>query len=198
MKRTKLVLAAAAVMVALLVAFAAPAMAKDRDRGHDNNHVFVNNNDSRFFDNDNRSFVSSDNRFFDDDNRFFIGNDNRFFDNGFIFNPFFDNNNGVFQTTEQEVESGDSSQTFNVVGGGDNSNACQGIQGISNTGNAVDTTNVLQDNPFNTGFSDGFFHPFFNNGFNEVEVDDVGNFEINPLQTTTCDQQVNQAASASG
>jgi hypothetical protein len=35
MRRTKLVLAAAAVMVAMLVAFAAPAMAKDN--GHNNN-----------------------------------------------------------------------------------------------------------------------------------------------------------------
>ena len=32
----------------------------------------------------------------------------------------------------------------------------------------------------------------------DVEVDDSGNFEISPSQTTTCNQQVNQAASASG
>jgi hypothetical protein len=32
----------------------------------------------------------------------------------------------------------------------------------------------------------------------EVAVDDSGNFEIDPSQTTTCDQKVNQAASASG
>jgi hypothetical protein len=87
----------------------------------------------------------------------------------------------VTQTPEQGVESGDSSQTFTVTGGGDNSNACQGIQGINNTGNSVNNTNVLQyDSP------------------TEIEVDDSGNFAISPSSTTTCDQQVNQAASASG
>src|SRR3954470_11410922 len=87
----------------------------------------------------------------------------------------------VTQSPEQGVESGDSSQNFTVTGGGDNSNACQGIQGISNTGNAVNSTNVLQ---------------YASSG--EVAVDDSGNFEIDPSQTTTCDQKVNQAASASG
>jgi hypothetical protein len=101
------------------------------------------------------------------------------FNHNHFFNPF--NNNGVFQSSEQQVESGDSSQTFNVTGGGDNSNSCQGIQGISNTGNAVTNTNVLQYA-----------------SFGEVAVDDTGNFEISPSSTTTCNQQVNQAASASG
>jgi hypothetical protein len=87
----------------------------------------------------------------------------------------------VTQSPEQGVESGDSSQNFTVTGGGDNSNACQGIQGISNTGNAVNSTNVLQ---------------YASSG--EVAVDDSGNFEISPSSTTTCNQQVNQAASASG
>src|SRR5436305_1095765 len=87
----------------------------------------------------------------------------------------------VTQSPEQKVESGDSSQNFTVTGGGYNSNACQGIQGINNTGNAVNSTNVLQ-----------YASP------SEVEVDDVGNFAISPSQTTKCDQQVNQAASASG
>jgi hypothetical protein len=87
----------------------------------------------------------------------------------------------VSQAPEQEVESGDSEQAINVTGGGDNSNACQGIQGISNTGNALNGTDVLQ---------------YVTLG--EVEVDDSGNFAISPSSTTTCDQQVNQAASASG
>jgi hypothetical protein len=87
----------------------------------------------------------------------------------------------VTQTPEQEVESGDSSQSFTVTGGGDNSNTCQGIQGISNTGNALNNTNVLQYD-----------------SVGEVEVDDSGNFEISPSQTTTCKSAVNQAASATG
>jgi hypothetical protein len=32
----------------------------------------------------------------------------------------------------------------------------------------------------------------------DIEVDDSGNFTISPTSTTTCDQQVNQAATASG
>ncbi|MCA1837437.1 MAG: hypothetical protein LC674_01230 [Actinobacteria bacterium] len=91
----------------------------------------------------------------------------------------------VTQTPEQEVESGDSSQNFTVTGGGDNSNSCQMVQGINNTGNALTQTNVLQ---------------YATEG--EVEVDDSGNFEIDPSQNANvpkvCDQQVNQAASASG
>src|SRR3954466_193265 len=88
---------------------------------------------------------------------------------------------GVSQTPEQDVESGDSTQTINVTGGGDNSNSCQGVQGISNTGNSVNSTNVLQYA-----------------SLGDVGVDDSGNFEISPSQTTTCKQAVNQAASASG
>jgi hypothetical protein len=86
----------------------------------------------------------------------------------------------VTQTPEQQVESGDSSQTFTVTGGGDNSNACQGIQGISNTGNALNNTNVLQ---------------YASEGGVETSG---GDFEIDPSQTTTCKSDVNQAASASG
>jgi hypothetical protein len=85
------------------------------------------------------------------------------------------------QGNSQEIESGDSSQTFTVTGGGDNSNQCAGIQGVSNTGNAVDKTSILQV------LSEG-----------DIEVDDSGNFTISPTSTTTCDQQVNQAATASG
>ena len=88
----------------------------------------------------------------------------------------------VSQENEQEVESGDATQNFTVTGGGDNSNACQGVQGITNTGNATNNTSVLQYANEDVG----------------TEIDDSGNFEISPSSTTTCDQRVNQAASASG
>jgi hypothetical protein len=59
------------------------------------------------------------------------------------------------------------------------------VQGISNTGNALNQTNVLQ-----------YASP------SEVEVGNTGNFAISPDQnkgvSKVCDQQVNQAASASG
>jgi hypothetical protein len=94
-----------------------------------------------------------------------------------------DNDFEVSQHNEQEVESGDAAQNINVSGGGDNSNQCAGVQGIDNTGNATSNTSVLQ---------------FAKEEDTEVELDDSGNFEISPTSTTSCDQQVNQAASASG
>ena len=90
-------------------------------------------------------------------------------------------NNDPSQANEQSAESGDSSQTMSATGGGDNSNSCQPIEGVSNTGNALQNTNFLQY------ISDS-----------DLEVDDSGNFEVNPTTTTTCTQTVNQAASASG
>jgi hypothetical protein len=119
----------------------------------------------------------------------------------------------ITQSNEQEVESGDVTQTFNVTGGGDNSNQIVGIQGVANTGNAVNNTGVIQAGPFfdgnnnNDNFCD-FFHNncnrdnndgVFNNGFGsggEVEIADSGNFTISPSQTVSGTQQVNQTAVA--
>src|SRR3954465_13423110 len=116
--------------------------------------------------------------------------------------PHFHHGGGVSQTPEQGVESGDSSQTFNVTGGGDNSNACQGVQGVSNTGNAANNTGVLQTTPSNNDGNNWNGHNWngwnnWNNGNNgQVEVGN-GDFTISPSSTTTCDQQVNQAGTAS-
>jgi hypothetical protein len=91
----------------------------------------------------------------------------------------------VSQENEQEVESGDATQNFTVTGGGDNSSSCQMVQGITNTGNATNNTSVLQ---------------YANDGAG-VGVSG-GDFEIDPSQNLNvpkvCDQQVNQAASATG
>jgi hypothetical protein len=161
----------ASLIAVVVAALALPALAQDRFSNHPNQdrsanswnpfdqNAWWNNNGNNWWDNRNN------------DNR---NNDNR------------NNNNGnndvpaVSQSNEQQVQSGDSSQSFNVTGGGDNSNSCQGIQGISNTGNSVNQTGVLQYG------SDG-----------NVETSG-GDFTISPSQTTTCDQKVNQAASASG
>ena len=88
----------------------------------------------------------------------------------------------VSQSTEQEAESGDATQNFNVTGGGDNSSSCQGVQGIDNTGNATNQVGILQ---------------YANDG-TDVEVDDSGNFTISPSSSTTCKQDVSQAATAAG
>src|ERR671933_2214631 len=134
--------------------------------------------------------MAADNNHNNDNFRFDRFND---FNDGFFFNPFFDrfdnrffdngfNNNGISQQNEQDVQSGDASQNIDVSGGEDNSNQCVGVQGVTNTGNATNNTSVLQ---------------YGNNGAG-VRVQDSGNFTISPSQSTTCDQRVNQAASASG
>jgi hypothetical protein len=141
MRRIKLVLAVGAVMVAALIAFAAPAMAApDRSVSHD---------------------------------------------------------------VEQEAESGDVDQSFKVSGGGDNSNQTASIQGVANTGNAQNFIGVSD------GFGDNFND--FDNGdlwwwddwwwWNDdgLEFDEVGSsIELSPTNITSSDQEVDQAATASG
>src|SRR5215208_1459233 len=50
----------------------------------------------------------------------------------------------VEQSFEQQAESGDVNQSFNVSNRGDNSNQCAGIQGVANTGNAQNQVGVIQ------------------------------------------------------
>ena len=89
----------------------------------------------------------------------------------------------IGQEGEQESESGDVDQSFTVTSEGDNSNQCAGIQGVANTGNAQNQTNLIQ----------------YGSEADDFEFDEVGsNVDVSPSSTTTCDQQVNQAASASG
>jgi len=87
------------------------------------------------------------------------------------------------QATEQEGESGELDQTFEVSGEGDNSNQCVGIQGVGNTGNSQNVLDVIQ----------------YGSTADDFEFEEVGSsIDVSPTSTTTCDQQVNQAASASG
>ena len=87
------------------------------------------------------------------------------------------------QEAEQETESGDVDQSFTVTSEGDNSNQCAGIQGVANTGNAQNQLDLIQ----------------YGSEADDFEFDEVGSsIEVSPNSTTTCDQQVNQAASASG
>ena len=89
----------------------------------------------------------------------------------------------VTQESEQEAESGDLDQSFTVTSSGDNSNQCAGIQGVGNTGNAQNLTDVIQ----------------YGSTADDFEFEDVGStITVSPESSTTCDQQVNQAASASG
>jgi hypothetical protein len=89
----------------------------------------------------------------------------------------------IDQESEQETESGDVDQSFTVTSEGDNSNQCAGIQGVANTGNAQNQTSLIQ----------------YGSDADDFEFDEVGStITSSPVNTTECDQQVNQAATASG
>ena len=89
----------------------------------------------------------------------------------------------VTQEEEQEGESAELNQSFTVTSEGDNSNQCANIQGVGNTGNTQNLTDILQ----------------YGSTADEFEFEEVGSsIDVSPENSTTCDQQVNQAASASG
>jgi len=89
----------------------------------------------------------------------------------------------VTQEEEQETESAELDQTFTVTSEGDNSSQCANIQGVGNTGNTQTLTDILQ----------------YGSTADEFEFDEVGSdITLSPSNPVTCDQQVNQAASASG
>ena len=149
-----------AALTAMLAVSAIPvAFAQDRDDRQDNRQE---QREERF-----------------EDNGFFFGED-RFDDDEFDFDDF-DNGSGIGQEFDQEAESGDVSQSFDVSSTGDNSNQCAGIQGVANTGNVQNQTGVLQ----------------YGSAADDFE-DSGSTVEVNPENSTTCDQQVNQAASAFG
>jgi hypothetical protein len=89
----------------------------------------------------------------------------------------------VSQDFEQRAESGDVNQSFNVSNTGDNSNQCAGIQGVANTGNAQNQIGVIQ----------------YGSEADDFDFEDSGaSITVSPSNTTSCEQQVNQAATASG
>jgi ABC-type oligopeptide transport system substrate-binding subunit len=81
---------------------------------------------------------------------------------------------------EQETETGEIEQSFEVVNTGDNSNQCAGIQGVANTGTNQNFQGILQ----------------YANEDPEVEIEEAGNFTISPESEVACEQAVNQAAAA--
>ena len=87
----------------------------------------------------------------------------------------------VGQGTEQEAESGEVDQSFEVTSSGDNSNQCVGIQGTTNTGESQNVIDLIQ----------------YASTADDFEFEEVGSdITVSPTNTTSCDQQVNQAASA--
>jgi hypothetical protein len=118
--------------------------------------------------------VAQNNRNDNDNNNHHHNNNNNNFNGG---DP------AITQDTEQDADSGDVNQSFDVTGGGDNSNQCVGLQGVANTGNAQNQIGVIQ----------------YASEADDFDFEDSGaSIDVSPTNTTSCDQQVNQAASASG
>jgi hypothetical protein len=89
----------------------------------------------------------------------------------------------IGQESEQETESGEVDQSFEVAGSGDNSNQCANIQGVGQTGNAQNQIDLIQ----------------YGSEADDFEFDEVGStITTSPVNTAECTQEVNQAASASG
>jgi hypothetical protein len=87
----------------------------------------------------------------------------------------------ITQDFEQETESGDIDQSFEVTSTGDNSNQCANVNGTMNTGNLQTQSGSLQ----------------VASDIDEFEQEDIGSdLSISGDSPVTCDQQVNQAAAA--
>jgi hypothetical protein len=198
----KIVLLAAMVALAAMMLAAAPASAQEFD--------------DEFCEDLDRDLVCDLDEFCEDLDDDFICD----FNEGAFFTD------GITQETEQEAESGDIDQSFDVSQTGDNSNQTVGIQGVANTGNTQNVIDVVDAGNFgdfdgNDGFfvcdfdddnGDGtegcediaFIFPFFDDGFFEgfdengdVGFEDVGaSIEVSPSQVVNSSQQVNQAAAA--
>jgi hypothetical protein len=115
-----------------------------------------------------------------DDDFFFVDCDDFDFD-GFCDDGFFFDGDG-FGDFEQEAESGDVDQSFDVSGTGDNSNQSANIQGVANTGNALNQIGITQ----------------FGSDADDFEFDDVGSdIDVSPENSFESNQRVNQSAAAS-
>ena len=184
----KMVLLAAMMAMAALMMAAAPALAADDNDRRDNDN---RNHDNR--NHDNRDFGDFIDEFCEDSDGNLICDLEEFcedFDGDFfcddeedLFDGFGDLGDEIFQTSDQQAESGDADQSFDISGSGANSNQCVGAQGVTNTGNAQNTINIL-----NIGGE-----------IDDFELDELeSSLTVSPTNTTTCDQEVNQAATAFG
>ena len=112
---------------------------------------------------------------------------------------------GVTQDSELEAESGEVDQTFEVTGSGNNSNQCAGVQGVGNTAGQSGGIHILQ---YDSEADDFEFDEVGGANLNILQVDSEadkfdfdevgGPLTVDGTNETACDQQDNQAASASG
>jgi hypothetical protein len=179
-------------LVALVVAaLALPALAQQvqkNDIQREDNSSWDNNNrgdnNSNWWD-DNNNNNNNNSNWWDNNNNSNWWDNNNWWDT----NNWWDNNNqnndtpAVSQENEQSADSGDLNQSFNVTGGGANSNQCVGGQQVGNTGNAQNQIGVIQ----------------YGSQADDFSFEDSGaSINVSPTNMTRCDQQVNQAASAFG
>ena len=186
----------ASVVAIVVAALALPALAQQRDFGGDNerwdnssrwdNNNWWDNNDSWEDNKDNDNWGDTkDNNWWDNNNWWKDHDDRNNDDRNNNDRNNNDRNNDaapvITQEFDQEAQSGDVSQSFNVSNTGDNSNQCAGIQGVANTGNAQNQIGVLQ----------------YGSEADDFSFEDSGSsINVSPSNSTSCDQQVNQAATA--
>ena len=91
--------------------------------------------------------------------------------------------NTIGQEASQEAESGEVDQSFESTSTGDNSNVCLAPSFVTNTGNSQNQASLVQEDSTAGDFE-----------FDEVSTD----ITVGGTNETTCEQGVNQAASASG
>ena len=180
----------ASVVAIVVAALALPALAQGGQfsRGDDNSRYdepqaerFASFLDEYFNAQDNNDRWEDDNDWWDH-NDWWKDHDDRNDDDFDNRNDDFDNAAPVVtQEFDQQAQSGDVSQSFNVSNTGDNSNQCANVQGVANTGNAQNQIGVLQYGSEGDDFS----------------FEDSGSsINVSPTNLTSCDQQVNQAATA--
>ena len=192
MKKFMLIASVVAIVVAAL---ALPALAQGGQFSRDDdNPRYDERQAERFAEFLDHYFYADDNRWEDDNDRWddndgwwnhndwWKDHDDRNDDDR---NDDFDNNAAapvITQEFDQESQSGDVSQSFNVSNTGDNSNQCAGVQGVANTGNAQNQIGVLQ----------------YGSSADDFSLEDSGSsINVSPVNATQCDQAVNQAATAS-
>ena len=180
----------ASVVAIVVAALALPALAQGGQfsRGDDNSRYdepqaerFASFLDEYFNAQDNNDRWEDDNDWWDH-NDWWKDQDDRNDDDFDNRNDDFDNAAPVVtQEFDQQAQSGDVSQSFNVSNTGDNSNQCAGVQGVANTGNAQNQIGVLQ----------------YGSEADDFSFEDSGaSINVSPTNLTSCDQQVNQAATA--
>ena len=93
----------------------------------------------------------------------------------------FDSDIGTSQDFDQEADSGDVDQSFDVSSDGDNSNQSVGLQGVTNTGNVQNQIGFTQ----------------VDSEIDDFEFEDGGvDIDVSPEFDLESDQAVDQAAAA--